>query len=42
MFLGNAFLPQGSEAAGIDPMAVSRELMDRYGFSAAEWNYVIN
>ena len=35
-------LLKANEAAGIDPMAVSRELMDRYGFSAAEWNYVIN
>ncbi|MDE5661155.1 MAG: hypothetical protein K2I04_00830, partial [Muribaculaceae bacterium] len=31
-----------NEAAGVDPMRFSRELMDRYSLTPAEWNYVIN
>ena len=31
-----------NKAAGVDPMAASRRLMDKYAFTPAEWNYVLN
>ena len=32
---------RANEAAGTDPMAFSRDLMDRYGFSAAQWQSLL-
>ena len=35
-------LLQANELAGVQPDAVARELMDKYGFTGAQWNHVID
>jgi len=35
-------LLQANEQAGVDAAAFARELMDKYGFTSVEWNYVID
>ncbi|MDE5631483.1 MAG: hypothetical protein K2I54_01530, partial [Muribaculaceae bacterium] len=32
---------RANEAAGVDPMAYSNDLMQRYGFNAAQWQHVL-
>lgn len=35
-------LLQANRIAGTDAAALARELMQKYGFTGAQWNYVID